>query len=264
MRKRPKAGDAKSERRSTNLIIWVIAAFVVIVMVISAFNVPYSDNDDATSEATNSETRFDIFYLHGAIGKGTYLRPSQPGDNATYKTTLNSTFTLEIGRSMIDRKYNPEIKPAVNIYINSLETKGIIVNFRIEFYLFEGNFLPDDPVSTAIFNNYTTKGSSSPEYIQLTSTKYQDDPPEDMPAGEFGGSVRLKIWRTDNIDEVDLEIYCGADAKISWIQVPYDKSLSSTQKDDDDKSTPMGSGALLVMAITAGSLVVYYRKYGKV
>ena len=257
MRNRPKAGGTKPERRSTNLIIWVIAVFAIIVMVISVFNMPYSDNDNATSEATSSETRLDILYLHGAVGKATLFQAYAPGDSPQNVTIMNTTTDRKFGHNILDRKYNSAIKPAVNIYVDSSKTEGLVLNFKLEFYLIEENRLATSPVATAIFDNYTTKGTSEQELIELKSTKYEGTP-VDIQTGEgYGASVRLTVWRTDKLDEVDLNIYCGADAKISWIQIPYDKSLSSTQKDDNDKSTPMGSGVLAIVAIMAGSLVVY-------
>ncbi len=262
MRKRPKAGDRKPERRSSKIIIWVIVAFTVIVMVVSAFNLPYSENDDATSEATTSENRLDILYLHGGIGKGTLLAPYPPGNDPKNVTVMNATTDRKYGHNILDRKYNSAIKPTVNIYVDSSKTEGMVLNFKLEFYMIEGNRLALVPVATAIFTNYTTKGTAEPELIELKSAKYEGTP-VDVQTGEgYGASVRLTVWRTDDINDVELKLICGANDKISWVQIPYDRSLSSTKKDDNE-STPMDSGVLAVVAIAASSLVVYYRKYGK-
>ena len=121
--------------------------------------------------------------------------------------------------------------------------------------MFKENRPTKEPEAVAIFENYTTKGSSSSELIQLTSTKYEGTP-VDIKAAEYGGNVSVMIWRTDNIEDVDLQIYCGAEGKISKIRIPYDKSLSSTQKDKEDE-TPMDSGILLIIAIGVSSIILY-------
>ena len=73
--------------------------------------------------------------------------------------------------------------------------------------------------------------------------------------------MRLTIWRTDELEDTDLLIYCGADGKISKIRIPYDRSLSSTEKDDDNNDKmPMDSGMLTVCAIGVSCILLYYRR----
>jgi len=239
--------------------IWVIAIFCLLILILAIFTNPFSSTDNTSSVSAATDTELDILYLHGRSDGATLLQPYAPGEAARNHTILNTTHARKFGHNILDRKYNSGLDPEVNIYIDSFDTPGLVLNFKIEIYMFEGNTLLTEPQAVAIFSNYTTKGSLLPELVEIKSTEYDGKPVDIESGGGFGASIRLTIWRTDGFKNDNVKIYCGADGKVSWIRIPYDKSLSSEKKDDDE-STPMDSGLLLIMAISSYCLFVYYRK----
>jgi hypothetical protein len=245
--------------REGNKFIWAAAILALLILILASITDPFSVSNIARSDSTTNETELDILYLHGRSDGGTLLQPYSPGDSAKNYTLINSTQERKFGHNILDRKYNSNLKPEVNIYINSFDKTGMILNFKIEFYLFEGNTLLTEPVATAIFSDYTTKGSLLPELIELRSSKYDGEPVDIESTGGFGASVRLTVWRTDNMEQHDVKILCGANEKVSWVRIPYDRSLSSTRKNGED-STPMDSGLLLIVAICSYCFLTYYRK----
>jgi hypothetical protein len=250
---------SKDKKRDTSAFIWSVAILALMVLILASLTDPFSVSKSASSDSTPTETELDILYLHGRSDGGTLLQPYSPGDSSKNYTLINSSRDRKFGHNILDRKYNSNLKPEVNIYIDSFDTPGMILNFKIEFYLFEGNTLLTEPVATAVFSNYTTKGSLLPELIELKSSKYEGEPVDIESTGGFGASVRLTVWRTDNLDQSDVKVLCGSEGKVSWIRIPYDKSLSSTKKNGED-TTPMDSGLLLIMAICSYCLLSYYRR----
>ena len=259
MRRNRSASNLKSGDTGLNKYLWAAAILALIILIIASFNNQFPVSDNASSNSTTTDNDLDILYLHGRSDGGTLLQPYAPGDSAKNYTVVNTTHTRKFGHNILDRKYNSELKPEVNIYIDSYDTPGMILNFKLEFYLFEDNALATEPVATAVFNNYTTKGSLLPEFVEIKSTEYEGKPADIGSSGGFGASVRLSIWRTDELKDDNVKLHCGVDGKVSWIRIPYDRSLSSTKKNDDD-STPMDSGLLLILAISSYCLFTYYRK----
>lgn len=253
------ASNSKPGDTGLNKYIWAAAILALVILIIASFNNPLSVSDNASSGSTTTDTDLDILYLHGRSDGGTLLQPYAPGDSAKNYTLVNTTHTRKFGHNILDRKYNSELKPEVNIYVDSFDTPGMVLNFKLEFYLFKDNALATEPVATAVFSNYTTKGSLLPEFIEIKSTEYEGQPVDIGSSGGFGASVRFTVWRTDGLKDDYVKFYCGADEKVSWIRIPYDRSLSSTKKNDDD-STPMDSGLLLILAISSYCIFFYYRR----
>jgi hypothetical protein len=259
MRRNRSASKLKSGDTDLGKYIWATAILALIILIIAIFNNPFSVSDNASSGSTTTDTGLDILYLHGRSDGGTLLQAYAPGDSAKNYTVVNTTHARKFGHNILDRKYNSELRPEVNIYIDSYDTPGMILNFKLEFYLFDGNTLATEPVATAVFSNYTTKGSLLTEFVEIKSTEYEGKPVDIGSGGGFGASVRLTVWRTDDLKNNDVKLHCGADGKVSWIRIPYDRSLSSTKKNDDN-STPMDSGLLLIVAISTYCIFFYYRR----
>ena len=116
-----------------------------------------------------------------------------------------------------------------------------------------------------LFKDYTTSGSITGENLKLIYTKYEGKTFDIKYGNDNWCAVYLTIIRTDNETASKLDVYAGAENKTSQITIPYDKTLSAYEyeqekkKEEENKSTP-GFGLDQGVIALGVLLIIFYIK----
>ncbi len=243
-----------------NLRILILLLIVILILTTLCYG---SDDKNESTKNKNPPPDVELDKLY--LGKS-YLLPDPPGSAPANKTELpamnHSTFTHNIR----DRKFNDKLKPELRLWVNTQGTKGIRLEFEIGFQAVEDNTIIPNKRFKILFSNYTTQGTIEPEYINLTFLKFDGAPFDINPGVENWCSVYLTIRRTDDMTNSKLYIFTGAEGKISYIIIPYDRTLSSYEheKEDESENTPGFGLELVGTAIIISSIIYFYTRNYKI
>jgi hypothetical protein len=188
----------------------------------------------AQSDSSKEPIDLNLYYFETRDDGSKWLVPYKPEEGSNNFIAFANEEYLNISQNFIDRKYNPEIKPELHLYINNDGEAGLEFNFVMEFsYINENNTLPSGPAAIAYFNKYTTYGrTNGPEEIHLFSTSFSDLP-RDVPQTDYGAIFTISIFVEGGTNDTQLELCSGKDSYFSYVKTPYDKSYSSTVSEND-------------------------------
>lgn len=195
-----------------------------------------------------------IYYLtlRGGI-KVPGLSNVKPGAEKINVTELTNSAPLEFRHNLIDRGYDPDKNIWVLLSMNSMDRSGKTVHVEMLFdYDNDGN-----TDTSVFFPSYTTRGTFAVDnhtfhpngrngsFGNFRGMKNDGDgrPP--------GGSVTIRMWRTDAQNDSNLIIFCGAYNRPSQASIPYYEPPGGN--DDGD-----GSMFVTILVATVIVLVVFY------
>jgi hypothetical protein len=220
-------------------------------------------NESSGSEKSDYKPSFeDIDKLY--LSNGPYLLPEPPDKDPKNKTTLQPGDILYQGHNLRDRKYNPDLKPSLDLWLDTHGQKGLVLQFEIGFQAWEENTLIDGEVYRIVFNNYTTIGAAGGENAIVTFREYVNEPFDIKYGADNYASIYLMINFTENASASSIDIYSGASGKISLIKLPFDQTLSwyeseQKKKDDNDNSPGFTGGVLIISAVVL--IIIFSIKY---
>ena len=192
-----------------------------------------------------------------------YFLPYPPSSGESNKTTISALNRTTFSHNLRDRKFNSKIKPELNLWLDAAGTKGIELEFEINFQAVEDLTELPDKTFKITFQNYTTNGSLDGEVLNLTYLNYEREPFDIKSGADNWCLVYLIIRRTDNITGSKVTLYCGAEDRVSNIKIPYSQTLSAynyeQEKDNDMDSTPGFTGLSFLFAIVLLISINYLR-----
>jgi hypothetical protein len=238
-------------------IRWIksLTFFLILILVLNYLFVTIAALNNGSNQDTNNKP-LNIFYL----SKSQYLLPYPPGDEATNKTELSTSQGLVFTHNIRDRKFNTELMPELDIWLNANGKAGLTLTLELGFQAWEQDTLIEGKFYRILFKNYTTSGLSGIENAKITFDKYVGEP-FDISYGSDFAAFYLLVNLTDNTSKPrTVEIYCGAGDKTSYIKLPYDKTLSSTEdkENKDDQSSTCFSWLILITVPTI-TLTIYLK-----
>ena len=231
----------------------VLAVLVLGVSMILLVPGPYRPAETVHSrEIVPSPIYFFTVWMRGNE-KVTGLSNVKPSWEKVNVTEVGNSEPLLIERNLIDRAYDEETEISVLLSMNSKEAPGKVVHLEMLF-----DYDNDGSTDTTVFfDTFETEEIFRVENFSFRpmgrNGSFRDfrgmDDTDDGRAP--GGTVTIKIWRTDQQDDSDLLIYCGAYNRSSYASVPYFEVPGG----DDD-----GSDNLLVtlLVVFVGVLVAVY------
>jgi len=209
-------------------------------LLVSTVLIPYIQADD--------EIALNLYYIEKRPNGSKWLVAYEPDEGKDSSIFLRPGEYLNLTQGVIDRAYNPEIVPKIELNIDSNGTSGLALIFYLEFRYFENQFLPTKADVIAHFNSYTTTGrTDEPEHFLVVSTSYTGEP-RDIPQTDYGAMIKLSIKLESGSPDDFVEILCGKDGYHSTLTTPYDKAFI-----EDDSSAEVNMRSCY---ITAGIVVI--------
>ena len=190
------------------------------------------------------------FYIEYRTNRTGILVPYEPDDGDEKLIMVGYGDYFNVSHGLVDRKYNPDIKPEVELYIDSHGAEGLLITVRVEFRYFVDNMLPQKANVIAYFDQYETDGDDEPELVSIRSSLYSDTP-VDITDPEFGALMRLSVSFEGGDVNDTVDILCGDGGYHSYVITPYDRSYSSTLADDDgdDDTEPVNTALCYIVGI---------------
>lgn len=238
----------------------VISLLIIMSANIIIFNTLIYGNSTANSEiADNSPeklTVFNLYYFEKQDFNKTWFVPYKPGDSPDNFTTMTTGDYMNISQGFIDRKYDPDIKPEIFLYIDNHGIQGLELQFEMEFRYFRGNSLPTEPDVIASFGSYTTTGKTDgPEEVKRLSSSYTGTP-RDVPQTDYGGFFTVVISVSGGSAGDQIDIYCGREGYNSYVKTPYAEPYSAVDNKQDEPTGDIGYLLYLILAIIAVVLII--------
>lgn len=186
-------------------------------------------------DGSEQKTVLNVYYIEKRDNRTFWLVPYEPDAGAGKKYSLKPGQYFNISQGIIDRKYNPDLKPQVELYIDTHGVEDLAINVLVEFRYFSGQYLPHNPNVTAYFDPFETRGSDDgPELVKISSS-YYSEVPRDIPQTDYGAIMRFSLsFESADVNDT-VEIMCGEDGYHSLVRTPYDRSYSSTLVDNDSE-----------------------------
>jgi hypothetical protein len=233
------------------------SAIFIIIIIFTSLCTSTDSSSEKQENHEPPEVEYDTLYI------GTdYLLPDPPGPDKNNKTELLANNKSTFGHNIRDRKYNDQIDPSIYLWLNTKGKKGLSLEFEITFQMVEDNTVKPDKKYKISFDSYVTKGNSSLEIVNLTFSQYDGKPFDIKYGNDNWCMVYLTISRIDNKTDSKLLVFSGANDKISYIKIPYDRTLSSyeyeKEKEKDNKNTPGFSIGYGIAAFV--TLLIFYLK----
>ena len=176
--------------------------------------------------------KYDINYftLLGSE-KTTSLSIFEPGSKQVNVVGVDNNEPLLFKRNVIGKDYDEEGNISLLLSMNSMEASGKIVHLEMLFD-YDNDGSTD---TTFFFDTYETKENFTVENVSFKTIKRTGS------TGRFegwpGGSINIKIWRSDEQDDSDLIIYCGAYNRSSYFSLPYYDIITVEITDSEDYPT---------------------------
>ena len=148
-----------------------LASFLILLMVLNSIFITITAQNNGPNQNTNDKP-LNIYYL----SKSQYLLPYPPGDEATNKTELSTSQGLVFTHHLRDRKFNTELTPELDIWLNANGKAGLILTFELGFQAWEEDTLIEGKFYRILFKNYTTLGLSGIENAKISFDKYVGEP----------------------------------------------------------------------------------------
>ncbi|MCK5561330.1 MAG: hypothetical protein KAJ51_12075, partial [Thermoplasmata archaeon] len=232
--------------------LWA-SIIVVLFIIISTLNL--------TTLSSMSENDDDLGKLY--LSKSQYLLPNPPGAEATNKTELDPGKPTYFSHNIRDRKFNENLIPELDLWLDAHSQAGIELQFEIGFQAWEDNTLMDGKFYKIKFNNYKTTGAEGGENAKVTFLEYDGEPFNIKYGNDNWASIYLMINISKNATKTSVDILCGAGGRTSFIRLPWDQTLSQyesdkNQDDDDNGSLCMFSliFVLIIMVVVPGRMVI--------
>lgn len=237
--------------------LWLISLALIFLTIISTLCVGNDNSDnDSKYDYEPPDQELEKLYL-----SENYLLPQPPSHDSNNKTELLAQNRTIFGHNIRDRKFNNKITPELNLWINSHGRSGIELEFEIVFQAVEDNTLLPHKTFKILFENYTTNGSTENENLMPAFIKYDGKYFDIQYGNENWSSIYLKIQRTDNFTDTIVDIYFGSEQKVSYIKIPYDKTLSfyeyEKEKEEENQATP-GFTAIQVVLVLGILISIFY------
>ncbi|UCH88120.1 MAG: hypothetical protein JSV49_07585 [Thermoplasmata archaeon] len=238
-------------------IFTLTVALILIFMQFNFYSTPNSGFKVSGEES--GSIILNKYYLDRLYENKTVLVPYPPDDGPDNITTLTIRENLIADTGMLDRKYDPAVKPEVHLYIDSFGKAGLVIDITMTFTYFDeaNRLLLESPVH-AYFEPYTTLGRTDrPEDIVLVSSSYSDTP-RDIPYSDYGAFVAVKLNLTGESPDDRIDIYCGKSGYRSNVLTPYPTPYSAEDDGvDEGFFDRMGRGCYLFVAAFVIALVVF-------
>lgn len=246
-------------QRRPNRIIWIS----IILLLLIIFNLLCVSNNSSYSQTDNNKTDKSLGTLY--LSKSMYLLPLPPGDASENKTELTPGKLAVFSHNIRDRKLTENLKPELNLWLDAHGKAGLILQFEIGFQMWEDNTLIEGRFYKILFNNYTTTGIgiAGLENAKVIYRGYEGEPFDILSGSKNFAAVYFKVNLTINstTSTSTVDIFCGAWDKISFIQLPYDQTLSAYKhdqdKDNDDNGLPGFDGGILIITLV-GLVTLYF------
>jgi hypothetical protein len=137
------------------------------------------------------------------------------------------------------------------------------LDFVITFQAVEDSTIITGKTYKILFQNYSTNGSTNIEKITPKFANYDGKTFDIKYGNENWCTVNLTVIRSDSLSNASLEIFCGAEEKISFIKIPYDQTLSfyefEQEENKDDQATPDFTLGQVVISIGLIIVVLYLK-----
>jgi hypothetical protein len=233
--------------------LWV-SIIVVLFIVISTLNL--------TTLSSVSEKDDDLGKLY--LSKSQYLLPNPPGAEAANKTELEPSKPIYFSHNIRDRKFDENLNPALDLWLDAHSQAGIELQFEIGFQAWEDNTLIEGKFFKIKFNNYKTTGAAGGENAKVTFLGYDGEPFDIKYGNDNWASIYLMINISKNATKkTSVDILCGAGEKVSFISLPWDQTLSQYDSDQDQDGDDNGSlcgfsfiFVLIIMVVVPGRMVI--------
>jgi len=206
---------------------------------------------DARGQYTSSP----IYFLAGWGGspRNPGLRNYKTGDHEKNLTIMDNETVVDFRLNLIGKVYDEDTNINVLLCMNSKESSGKIVNLQLLFD-YDNDGVVDNTVN---FPTYTTAESFKAENSSLFPLNHTGNfedfsGMEDAEEGGRppGGTVTLRIWRTDQQSDSDLIIYCGAYNRASRASIPYFEGADAVASPgDDDYIVEVLVGIVVILAV---------------
>ncbi len=192
-----------------------------------------SSNSEVKTKEPVSNQNLGLLYLSHY-----YLIPYKPGDDNANKTALLANNQSIFSHSVYDRKFNKNIIPELNLWLDDNSKAGLELEFEVIVQAVEQSTVVQGKSYKMVFKNYTTTGYQGPKNVKIEFINYFGEP-FDIKYGENNwANIALVIKRIDNESVTKLQIYHGANGKASYIKLPWNQTLSreeyESEKDKND------------------------------
>jgi len=243
----------------TNAEAWRISTVIIVIILFMSLCI---SSDNSNSNASNDNTasnQLNILYL----SKSMYLLPTPPETDELNKTELTSAKSLIFGHNIRDRKFNKDLAPELELWLDTHGKSGLVLTFELGFQAWEDETLVKGKFFKILFENYTTTGAKAGENAKVSYAGIEGEPFDIKYGSDNWCAIYFKVNLTGNISGTGVEIYCGAEGKISKIKIPYDQTLSAYihGEDSDGDSTPGFQGGFIIIIL--GALTVIYKVFLK-
>ena len=222
--------------RPPTILMVIIGSFLMFTGFTSFITSNTVGDGNSDTDYTSSPIYF--FTVRGGSLKIPDLSNVKPGLDQNNVTKLSNSAPLEFKCNLINREYDEKTGIWVLLSMNSMDMPGKEVHVEINFdYDNDDNtdvniyFPPYVTVATFAVENYTFKPND--QTGSFKNFRGTDDSNDGSPSG---GTVAVKVWRTDAQDDSDLIIFCGAYNRCSRISIPYYKYTSDNnnlEKEND-------------------------------
>ncbi len=224
----------KKKKKTIGSFIPIHCLLIAFIIIIPALPGPIQQVEAQNADFTPSPIYF--FTLRGGSEKITGLGNYKPGDKVTNLTELDNQNPVDFKLNMIGKAYDKTIEINILLSMNSKDMAGKKVRAQMLF-----DYNNDGIYDTKVdFPEYVTTKTFDVENITLHPQNsigiFQDYPGlESGRTGENapGGTVTVRIWRTDDQDDSNLVIYCGAYNRASRASIPYYQGRSDGETNGD-------------------------------
>jgi hypothetical protein len=192
-----------------------------------------------------------------------YLLPTAPETSELNKTELTTAKSLIFGHNIRDRKFNSDLASELELWLNAHSKSGLVLNFELGFQAWEDETLVKGKFFKILFENYTTTGAKAGENAKVSHAAIVGEPFDIKYGSDNWCAIYLKLNLTGNTSSTIVDIFCGAEGKLSKIKTPYDQTLSSYihGEDSDGDNTPGFLGGFIIIIL--GALAVIYKIFLK-
>jgi len=199
--------------------------------------------------------------LRGGSEKIPGLGNYKPDGNKTNLTELNNKNPVDFKLNMIGKAYDKATEINILLSMNSMDAFGKKVRVRMIFD-YDNDGIEDTKVD---FPEYVTTKTFAVENVTLKPENiigtFQDF--RGLDSGSTGGrapggTVTVRIWRTDNQDDSNLIIYCGAYNRASRASIPYYKGPADNGTGGDGWTIEI----LVVVVIILGAVLLFLKTGG--
>lgn len=228
---------------------WIVAMFLVVIVILNVLCFSNNSSDSANTDRAPTNQNIDKLYLSRSV----FLLPNPPDDDPSNKTTVAPGKTITFGHNLRDKKYNKDLTPELDLWLDTHGQKGLVLQFEIGFQAWEDDTLIDGEVYGVVFENYTTVGVVGIEHALVPYREYINEPFDIKHGSKNWASIYFMINFTENSSASSIDVHCGAGGKTSFIRLPYDQTLSAYEheqsKDKDEDNTPGFTGEMLILSI---------------